>query len=231
MDPEQKTVLTSRGQTLRYDTLVIATGAVRLPAVPGALTFSERRDIAPLQRLLGEVEQGRVTKIGFVVPSGAGWPLPIYELASTDLGVGGETWSGQCGNHAGNTGVGTACPLRRGRKYECQGTARPTPHNVRSVQLPRSFRGGRARTCAVSSSYAGSGCRSSPDRGTADCRTSLRSPRLHSDRSPWVGLGSIRRLRGRRRDDVSDQAGGYRGTAGRRGRPEDCRPRGGYCRG
>ena len=81
VDPEQKTVLTSRGQTLRYDTLVIATGAVRLPAVPGALTFSERRDIAPLKRLLGEVEQGRVTKIGFVVPSGAGWPLPIYELA------------------------------------------------------------------------------------------------------------------------------------------------------
>ena len=68
MDPEQKKVLTSRGQTLRYDTLVIATGAIRLPAVPGALTFSDRRDIAPLQRLLGEVEQGRVSKSGSSFP-------------------------------------------------------------------------------------------------------------------------------------------------------------------
>ena len=81
VDPEQKTVWTSRGQKLRYDTLVIATGANRLPAVPGALTFSARRDIAPLRRLLGAVEQGRVAKIAFVVPSGAGWPLPVYELA------------------------------------------------------------------------------------------------------------------------------------------------------
>ncbi len=81
VDPEHKTVWTSRGQRLRYDSLVVAIGADRVPAVPGALTFSARRDIAPLRRLLGEIEHGRVAKLAFVVPTGAGWSLPAYELA------------------------------------------------------------------------------------------------------------------------------------------------------
>ena len=227
VDPEQKTVLTSRGQKLRYDTLVIATGAIRLPAVPGALTFSERRDIAPLQRLLRGVEQGRVAKIAFVVPSGAGWPLPAYELAlltsawaeshgqaSVEITVATPEWGPLA--LFGETASTTVAELlhRSGIKFI------PSSYPVRfergELELAPSLRLKLERVVALP-----------PDRGTADSRTPERRPRFHSDRSLWVGFGSIRHLRSRRRDDVSDQAGGYRGTAGRRGRPEDCRSGGG----
>jgi sulfide:quinone oxidoreductase len=80
VDAERRLVTTSRGETLAYDTLVIATGAVRVPEVSGALTFAARRDVAPLERLLAEVERRR-SRVAFAVPRGAGWPLPVYELA------------------------------------------------------------------------------------------------------------------------------------------------------
>jgi sulfide:quinone oxidoreductase len=66
---------------LRYDRLLLACGAVPTVAVPGALTFRGPADIEAFARLLAEIEDGTATRVAFVVPRGAAWALPLYELA------------------------------------------------------------------------------------------------------------------------------------------------------
>jgi sulfide:quinone oxidoreductase len=69
------------GTSLEYDALVIACGTRLVPAVPGALTFAGAGDVEAYRRLLGEIDAGEVESVGFVVPHGVVWPLPLYELA------------------------------------------------------------------------------------------------------------------------------------------------------
>ena len=69
------------GTTLEYDALVLACGTRLVPAVPGALTFAGVGDVEDYRRLLGEIDAGEVKSVGFVVPHGVVWPLPLYELA------------------------------------------------------------------------------------------------------------------------------------------------------
>jgi len=72
---------TGAGAVLRYDALLIACGAVPQPAVPGALTFRGPADSDRMRVLLEEIDRGEVTRVAFVVPWGATWALPAYELA------------------------------------------------------------------------------------------------------------------------------------------------------
>jgi len=72
---------TSTNKPIPYDVLLVACGVLPIPAIPGALTFRGPTDIEPFRRLLQEIEQGDVRSVAFVIPWGAGWPLPIYELA------------------------------------------------------------------------------------------------------------------------------------------------------
>jgi sulfide:quinone oxidoreductase len=72
---------TSAGKAVSYDVLLVACGAVPAPAVPGALTFRGPPDTGSMRDLLGELVAGRVERVAFVVPWGAVWSLPIYELA------------------------------------------------------------------------------------------------------------------------------------------------------
>lgn len=83
VDGARRRVVTADGRTLRYDALVVATGARREPALPGALTFGADAagEPAALARLADELERGAARSVAFVVPAGAGWPLPLYELA------------------------------------------------------------------------------------------------------------------------------------------------------
>lgn len=67
--------------SIPYDVLLVACGAVPTPAVPGALTFRGPADIDRIRQLLGELVTGQVARVAFVVPWGAVWSLPIYELA------------------------------------------------------------------------------------------------------------------------------------------------------
>jgi sulfide:quinone oxidoreductase len=60
-----------------YDLLLIAVGARLVPALPGALTFRGPADVPVVERLLA----ARHRRIAIVVPMGATWPLPAYELA------------------------------------------------------------------------------------------------------------------------------------------------------
>jgi sulfide:quinone oxidoreductase len=79
--PDASTVVTETGDELRYDSLLVAIGAHAVPVLDAAVTFRGLQDAAAMQELLRETERGSVARIAFVVPPGATWPLPIYELA------------------------------------------------------------------------------------------------------------------------------------------------------
>src|SRR5437763_1113681 len=79
--PDQKTVTLEGGGEISYDALVLALGARPRVAVPGALTFRGAADSDALTVLLERAAAGEVHEIAFVLPRGAAWPLPLYELA------------------------------------------------------------------------------------------------------------------------------------------------------
>ncbi len=81
VDAARHVVHTYADVAIEYDSLVIACGAVPKPVVRGALTFRGPADTAKVAELLSEIEAGTVRRVAFVVPWGAVWALPIYELA------------------------------------------------------------------------------------------------------------------------------------------------------
>jgi sulfide:quinone oxidoreductase len=81
VDAGRRLARTSAGSSVPYDVLLVACGAVPTPAVPGALTFRGPADTERIRTLLGEIVAGQVGRVAFVVPWGAVWSLPIYELA------------------------------------------------------------------------------------------------------------------------------------------------------
>jgi sulfide:quinone oxidoreductase len=72
---------TSKNTQIEYDVLVIACGALAIPAIPGALTFRGPADIEMIEHLLDEIAGGGVRSVAFAIPWGAVWMLPCYELA------------------------------------------------------------------------------------------------------------------------------------------------------
>jgi sulfide:quinone oxidoreductase len=81
VDPENKTVTLDDGRTRDFDAFVLAVGARPREAVVGALTFRGPDDVPGLTSLLERATAGNLRRIAFVVPAGASWPLPLYELA------------------------------------------------------------------------------------------------------------------------------------------------------
>jgi sulfide:quinone oxidoreductase len=69
------------GPAIDYDALLIATGAEPSPAVRGALTFRGPADSERVEELLARVDRGEIQRLAFIVPPGAVWTLPAYELA------------------------------------------------------------------------------------------------------------------------------------------------------
>ena len=80
VDASRKRARTT-AETIEYDALLIAAGAVPRPAVPGALTFRGPADTQSVEEVLGKVDRGEIQRLAFVVPAGAVWTLPAYELA------------------------------------------------------------------------------------------------------------------------------------------------------
>ena len=72
---------TRAGATLAFDALLVAVGAWSEPAVAGATTWTPELDQEVMGGLLADIEEGYAKRVAFVVPDGAGWPLPAYELA------------------------------------------------------------------------------------------------------------------------------------------------------
>jgi sulfide:quinone oxidoreductase len=81
VDPDAHLAFTPTGTALGYDVLLIAVGARPVAAVPGALTFRGPSDTAAFRSLLDELTTGSADRLVFALPGGAGWPLPLYELA------------------------------------------------------------------------------------------------------------------------------------------------------
>jgi sulfide:quinone oxidoreductase len=81
VDAGSRLAQTSVGSSVSYDVLLVACGASPTPAVSGALTFRGPADTARIRTLLEEIVAGQVGRVAFVVPWGAVWSLPIYELA------------------------------------------------------------------------------------------------------------------------------------------------------
>jgi sulfide:quinone oxidoreductase len=72
---------TAAGAVQEFDALLVAVGAWSEPAVAGATTWTPELDQEVMGGLLADLEEGYVKRVAFVVPDGAGWPLPAYELA------------------------------------------------------------------------------------------------------------------------------------------------------
>jgi sulfide:quinone oxidoreductase len=81
VDVSGRKAMSAAGAALEYDALVVAVGALREPAIDGALTFFGPDDTKRFRDLLVEAERGIVDRIVFAVPPGVVWTLPLYELA------------------------------------------------------------------------------------------------------------------------------------------------------
>jgi sulfide:quinone oxidoreductase len=79
--PDEHELLTWDGRTLGYELLLIAVGARPTRALPGSVTVKGPGYTGRFRSMLDDVEQGRIRRVAFAVPSGATWPLPLYELA------------------------------------------------------------------------------------------------------------------------------------------------------
>jgi sulfide:quinone oxidoreductase len=81
IDPEARTVTTGSGETIAYDSLLIAVGARPQPVYRHAITFGADGAPEALSGLLADLEDGYTKRVAFVVPSTVAWSLPLYELA------------------------------------------------------------------------------------------------------------------------------------------------------
>ena len=81
VDSGTHTVVSGSGARIPYDALLVATGARATVALPGALTFGGRSDVAQLRALLCELAEGRARAVAFVLAREQVWALPLYELA------------------------------------------------------------------------------------------------------------------------------------------------------
>jgi sulfide:quinone oxidoreductase len=81
VDAERRRVRTVRGDEIAYEALLVAVGARPDVAIPGALTFAGARAVGAFSRLLDDLDEGRVERVAFALPTATTWPVPLYELA------------------------------------------------------------------------------------------------------------------------------------------------------
>ena len=81
VDGGSRTAITSAGERLSYDALLVAIGARSEPAFRRTLTWTPETDSELFGGLLRDLEEGYLKRVAFVVPPGVAWALPAYELA------------------------------------------------------------------------------------------------------------------------------------------------------
>lgn len=82
VDPQRRSVRLSDDRDVEYDALLVAVGArAEKPFDSGASVFRGPQDVELVHGLVQDVEEGYTSHVAFVVPDGATWPLPLYELA------------------------------------------------------------------------------------------------------------------------------------------------------
>ena len=86
VDDEAGDVRLDDGSTRTFDALVVAPGARPVSGVDGATTWWPGGDPEIYGGLLRDIEEGYSKRLAMVVPPGAVWPLPAYELALMTAG-------------------------------------------------------------------------------------------------------------------------------------------------
>lgn len=81
VDDAARELRSAGGLSLGFDALLIAVGGREVDAFEPAMTWRPERAGEMFSGLLRDIEGGRASRVGFVVPAGAVWPLPAYELA------------------------------------------------------------------------------------------------------------------------------------------------------
>jgi sulfide:quinone oxidoreductase len=76
VEPGDHAAITDWGEPIPYDFLIVAVGALALPALEGAITFTGHPDAAAVEEAVAEHD-----RLAFVQPFAQGWSLPVYELA------------------------------------------------------------------------------------------------------------------------------------------------------
>jgi sulfide:quinone oxidoreductase len=86
VDDAAREVRLGNRATHSYDALLVATGGRAVSGVDGATTWWPGGDADIYGGLLQDIEQGYAKSLAIVVPPGAVWPLPAYELALMTVG-------------------------------------------------------------------------------------------------------------------------------------------------
>jgi sulfide:quinone oxidoreductase len=81
VEPALHRVRLADGEARTYDALLLAVGARRAAAVPGALTFGDTTDVQRLRTALAGLYAGQPLRVAFVAAADTAWTLPAYELA------------------------------------------------------------------------------------------------------------------------------------------------------
>jgi sulfide:quinone oxidoreductase len=81
VDPAARRITGREGASLAYDSLLVAIGARPEAVYRHAITFGTERAPEALAGLLGDLEQGYLKRVAFVIPSTLAWTMPLYELA------------------------------------------------------------------------------------------------------------------------------------------------------
>jgi sulfide:quinone oxidoreductase len=83
VEPEAHRVFTRDGEELPYDMLVLAVGAhpEREWQSVDVLSYHGGHDGPSYELLLHHLLEGQISRVAFVKPAGASWPLPLYDLA------------------------------------------------------------------------------------------------------------------------------------------------------
>jgi sulfide:quinone oxidoreductase len=95
VDPERRLAISRDGEQLRYDRLIVSTGARMLWAVPGAVTFWGVADEGQVAEVIAELRAGVLERLVFTMPGGPNWALPLYELALLAATERGRRLSGE----------------------------------------------------------------------------------------------------------------------------------------
>jgi sulfide:quinone oxidoreductase len=80
VDHERHVAVTKSGDEIAYDKLVVAVGA-RPEWKSPTLSYTDGHDVEANRFMVHQLLDGRISRIAYVKPSGASWPLPLYDLA------------------------------------------------------------------------------------------------------------------------------------------------------
>ena len=86
VDDDARELRLRDGGTRPFEALIVATGGRAVAGVKGATTWWPGGDTEPYGGLLRDIDEGYAKRIAIVVPPGAVWPLPAYELALMTAG-------------------------------------------------------------------------------------------------------------------------------------------------